>query len=90
MNGPWLVHTKIKWIDMNGLKDIANKVSEITGYIFDDYEIDNLVSYTKRKCMLNGKDEEYAQLMFEDELYNYLASFCINRRYLAGDFIWND
>lgn len=73
--------TTERWaIDLGRTKAIAAQVSERTGFVFDDEEISQTIEYTKRKCELNGKDEEYFYLLFENELEDLIQRCYINLR----------
>lgn len=73
--------TTERWaIDLRRTEAIAAQVSERMGFVFDDEEIFQTIEYTKRKCELNGKDEEYFYLLFENELEDLVQRYYINLR----------
>lgn len=73
--------TTERWaIDLGRTEAIAAQVSERMGFVFDDEEIFQTIEYTKRKCELNGKDEEYFYLLFENELEDLVQRYYINLR----------
>lgn len=73
--------TTERWaIDLERTEAIAAQVSQKTGFVFDDEEISRTIEYTKRKCELNGKDEEYFYLLFENELEDLVRRYYINLR----------
>lgn len=72
--------TKLWAIDLERTWEIAAQVSERTGFVFDDEEISQTIEYTKRKCELNGKDEDYFYLLFENELEDLIQRYYINLR----------
>ena len=41
-------------------------------------EISQTIEYTKRKCELNGKDEDYFYLLFENELEDLIQRYYIS------------
>jgi hypothetical protein len=73
--------TTERWaIDLGRTEAIAAQVSERAGFVFEDEEISRTIEYTKRKCELNGKDEEYFYLLFENELEDLVWRYYINLR----------
>lgn len=73
--------TTERWaIDLGRAEAIVEQVSQKTGFVFDDEEISRTIEYTKRKCELNGKDEEYFYLLFENELEDLIQRYYINLR----------
>lgn len=73
--------TTERWaIDLGRAEAIAAQVSQKTGFVFDDEEISQTIEYTKRKCELNGKDEDYFYLLFENELEDLIQRYYINLR----------
>lgn len=73
--------TTERWaIDLGKAEAIVEQVSQKTGFVFDDEEISRTIEYTKRKCELNGKDEEYFYLLFENELEDLVRRYYINLR----------
>ena len=73
--------TTERWaIDLGRTEAIAAQVSERAGFVFEDKEISRTIEYTKRKCELNGKDEEYFYLLFENELEDLIQRYYINLR----------
>lgn len=73
--------TTERWaIDLGRTEAIAAQVSERAGFVFEDEEISRTIEYTKRKCELNGKDEEYFYLLFENELEDLVRRYYINLR----------
>lgn len=73
--------TTERWaIDLGRAEAIVEQVSQKTGFVFEDEEISQTIEYTKRKCGLNGKDEEYFYLLFENELEDLIQRYYINLR----------
>lgn len=73
--------TTERWaIDLGRAEAIIEQVSQKTGFVFEDEEISQTIEYTKRKCELNGKDEEYFYLLFENELEGLIQRYYINLR----------
>lgn len=73
--------TTERWaIDLGKAEAIVEQVSQKTGFVFDDEEIFRTIEYTKRKCELNGKDEDYFYLLFENELEDLIQRYYINLR----------
>ena len=73
--------TTERWaIDLGRAEAIVEQVSQKTSFVFDDEEISRTIEYTKRKCELNGKDEEYFYLLFENELEDLVRRYYINLR----------
>jgi hypothetical protein len=73
--------TTERWaIDLGRAEAIVEQVSQKTGFVFEDEEISQTIEYTKRKCELNGKDEDYFYLLFENELEDLIQRYCINLR----------
>lgn len=73
--------TTERWaIDLGRAEAIIEQVSQKTGFVFEDEEISQTIEYTKRKCELNGKDEEYFYLLFENELEDLIQRYYINLR----------
>lgn len=73
--------TTERWaIDLGRTEAIAAQVSERAGFVFEDEEISRTIEYTKRKCELNGKDEEYFYLLFENELEDLVWRYYITLR----------
>ena len=73
--------TTERWaIDLGRAEAIVEQVSQKTGFVFEDEEISQTIEYTKRKCELNGKDEEYFYLLFENELEDLIQRYYINLR----------
>lgn len=73
--------TTERWaIDLGRAEAIVEQVSQKTGFVFDDEEISRTIEYTKRKCELNGKDEDYFYLLFENELEDLIQRYYINLR----------
>ncbi len=73
--------TTERWaIDLGRAEAIAAQVSERTGFVFADEEISRTIEYTKRKCELNGKGEDYFYLLFENELEDLIQRYYINLR----------
>lgn len=71
--------TTERWaIDLGRAEAIVEQASQKTGFVFDDEEISRTIEYTKRKCELNGKDEEYFYLLFENELEDLIQRYYIN------------
>lgn len=73
--------TTERWaIDLGRAEAIVEQVSQKTGFVFEDEEISQIIEYTKRKCELNGKDEDYFYLLFENELEDLIQRYYINLR----------
>lgn len=73
--------TTERWaIDLGRAEAIVEQVSQKTGFVFEDEEIYQTIEYTKRKCELNGKDEDYFYLLFENELEDLIQRYYINLR----------
>lgn len=73
--------TTERWaIDLGRAEAIAEQVSQKTGFVFEDEEISQTIECTKRKCELNGKDEDYFYLLFENELEDLIQRYYINLR----------
>lgn len=72
--------TKLGPIDLEKARAIVEQVSQKTGFVFEDEEISQTIEYTKRKCELNGKDEDYFYLLFENELEDLIQRYYINLR----------
>lgn len=73
--------TTERWaIDLGRAEAIVERVSQKTGFVFEDEEISQTIEYTKRKCELNGKDEDYFYLLFENELEDLIQRYYINLR----------
>lgn len=73
--------TTERWaIDLGRAEAIVEQVSQKTGFVFGDEEISQTIEYTKRKCELNGKDEDYFYLLFENELEDLIQRYYINLR----------
>nr|DAW49541.1 MAG TPA: hypothetical protein [Caudoviricetes sp.] len=73
--------TTERWaINPERTEAIAAQVSERTGFVFADEEISRTIEYTKRKCELNGKGEDYFYLLFENELEDLIQRYYINLR----------
>jgi hypothetical protein len=73
--------TTERWaIDLGRTEAIVEQVSQKTGFVFEDEEISRTIEYTKRKCELNGKDEDYFYLLFENELEDLIQRYYINLR----------
>lgn len=73
--------TTERWaIDLGRAEAIVEQVSQKTGFVFEDEEISQTIEYTKRKCELNGKDEGYFYLLFENELEDLIQRYYINLR----------
>lgn len=73
--------TTERWaIDLGRAEAIVEQVSQKTGFAFEDEEISQTIEYTKRKCELNGKDEDYFYLLFENELEDLIQRYYINLR----------
>ena len=80
---PYIAKTSnlgLRAIDLGKVEKIVELVSERTGFIFDDEEISRTIEYTKRKCELNGKGEDYFYLLFENELEDLIQRYYINLR----------
>lgn len=73
--------TTERWaIDLGRAEAIVEQVSQKTGFVFEYEEISQTIEYTKRKCELNGKDEDYFYLLFENELEDLIQRYYINLR----------
>lgn len=58
--------------------DVVEKVEQNTGYIFEDFEIGNVLLYTIRKWEATKKDQDYIMILFENELIDYLLRKEVN------------
>lgn len=65
-------------IDPNKLADIIFDVQRREGYTFDPMEIVQVVQLTVRKAEMNGKDESYVPILFENELRDHVMRERIN------------
>lgn len=65
-------------IDVEELADIITDVQNRTGYTFDVWDIHDLALHTVRKAELNGKDETYVPILFENELRDHVMRERIN------------
>lgn len=71
------------------LADVVMRVQNRTGYVFDVWDIYDVARHTVRKADLNGKDEAYVPILFENELEDFLMRAEINemgRRNLCARF----
>lgn len=66
-------------LDPEKLADVVMKVQNRTGHIFDAWDIYDIAKHTVRKADLNGKDESYVPILFENELEDFLMRAEINR-----------
>lgn len=60
------------------LADVVMRVQNRTGYVFDVWDIYDVARHTVRKADLNGKDEAYVPILFENELEDFLMRAEIN------------
>lgn len=60
------------------LAEIVAKVQNDTKYVFCPYEIADILAFTRRKCKINRKGDDYVPLLFENELRDYLMREAIN------------
>jgi len=65
--------------DSTKVNRVVKEVSEGANHNFTPSEVANMISYTVRKCELNGKDEEYFYILLENELKDSLIRGHINR-----------
>lgn len=72
--------SEITHIDEAKTLEVIERVQSKTGYIYCPKELFDIISYSIRKCELNGKDEDYFYLLLEDELEQYLMRAYINMR----------
>lgn len=75
-----ITQTSLTDINAERTMQVLVEVEEKTNYIFSPEEVIETVQYTIRKCEMNGKDEEYFYLLFQDELEQYLTRAYINMR----------
>ena len=65
-------------IDTNELADIVFDVQRREGYTFDPMEVVQVVQLTVRKVEMNGKDDSYVPILFENELRDHVMRERIN------------
>lgn len=61
---------------MRIVADVENRME----FSFSSDEVADTIRYTIRKCELNGKDEDYFYLLFENELEDLIQRCYINLR----------
>ncbi len=61
---------------MRIVADVENRME----FSFSSDEVADTIRYTIRKCELNGKDEDYFYLLFENELEDLIQRYYINLR----------
>lgn len=61
---------------MRIVADVENRME----FSFSSDEVADTIRYTIRKCELNGKDEDYFYLLFENELEDLVRRYYINLR----------
>ena len=61
------------------LYGIVQKVQSEYRCEFSFDEMTDILLYTRRKCEVNGKGEDYIPILFENELSDYLMRREINR-----------
>lgn len=59
---------------------VIKEVEKKMGYSFSDIEVENVFSFTVRKCEINGKGLDYVSILFENELRDYIMRAHINTR----------
>lgn len=59
---------------MRIVADVENRME----FSFSSDEVADTIRYTIRKCELNGKDEDYFYLLFENELEDLIQRYYIN------------
>lgn len=64
----------------NQMVDVLFSVQRKTGYKFDPDEVYEIARYTLRKCQVNGMGDDYAPILFENELRDYLSRKAINMK----------
>lgn len=62
------------------ISNILMNVQNDLNYDFGVEEIVEIMGYTVRKCHVNGEGESYIPILFENELYDYVARKKINER----------
>lgn len=67
-------------LDIAKVTRIVSGVENRMEFSFSCDEIIDTVRYTIRKCELNGKDEDYFYLLFENELEDLIQRCYINLR----------
>lgn len=60
------------------LGGIVVDVQNETGYWFDVYDVARIAQHTVRKAEMNGKDETYVPILFENELRDHVMRERIN------------
>lgn len=60
------------------LGGIVVDVQNETGYWFDVYDVARIAQHTVRKAEMNGKDETYVPILFENELRDHVMRELIN------------
>ena len=61
------------------LHDIVASVEERCLFRFGLEETQMILNHTRRKCLLNGKGDEYIPVLFENELCDYVMRSKINK-----------
>lgn len=67
-------------VNQEELVDILFDTQRRLHYTFDVMDVYDIMIYTIRKCELNGKDETYLPLLFENELRDHVMREQINLR----------
>lgn len=60
------------------LAEIVSIVQKRSGYRFAMSEVFDIISSTVRKAELNGEDESYIPILFENELEDHIMRASIN------------
>ena len=60
------------------IEPIVKGVKEETGYSFTYEEIVEVLKHTVRKCEINGKGPSYIEILFKNELTDYVTRQSIN------------
>lgn len=62
------------------IKRAINAAEELIGFKVMDYELENIMSYCKRKLAYIQRDESYLPLLLETEIVDYFTAMAINLR----------
>lgn len=65
-------------VNQEELVDILFDTQRRLHYTFDVMDVYDIMKHTIRKCELNGKDENYLPLLFENELRDHVMREQIN------------
>lgn len=65
-------------LNVEELGGIVVDVQNETGYWFDVYDVARIAQHTVRKAEMNGKDENYVLILFENELRDHVMRERIN------------